>query len=136
MRMKKQSQDLIAKEAGTAPRVEVTSASTLEIPWSHYCTLNKESKVVDRGRFRNTPSGVERWFTDLPSVHIAMEAGTHSIWISQQLQEMGHEVIVRTCASCERSPTATARRLTRLPKRPHPKRQSARLPRRPPSPCQ
>ena len=23
-----------------------------------------------------------------------MEAGTHSIWISQQLQEMGHEVIV------------------------------------------
>src|SRR6202453_2583082 len=23
-----------------------------------------------------------------------MEAGTHSIWVSQQLQEMGHEVIV------------------------------------------
>jgi transposase len=23
-----------------------------------------------------------------------MEAGTHSIWISEQLQELGHEVIV------------------------------------------
>jgi hypothetical protein len=39
-------------------------------------------------------AGVERWFTDLPHVRIAMEAGTHSIWVSQQLQEMGHEVIV------------------------------------------
>ena len=30
----------------------------------------------------------------MPLVRIAMEAGTHSIWINQQLQEMGHEVIV------------------------------------------
>src|SRR5260370_11993419 len=41
-----------------------------------------------------SPSGVEKWFTDLPPVRIAMEAGTHSIWISEQLQELGHEVIV------------------------------------------
>jgi transposase len=39
-------------------------------------------------------SGVEKWFTDLPPVRIAMEAGTHSIWTSEQLQELGHEVIV------------------------------------------
>jgi transposase len=25
---------------------------------------------------------------------VAMEAGVHSIWISEQLQELGHEVIV------------------------------------------
>ncbi len=62
--------------------------------WSHYCTLNEDGEVVDRGRFRTTPSGVEKWFTDLPRVRIAMEAGTHSIWISEQLQELGHEVIV------------------------------------------
>jgi len=62
--------------------------------WSHYCTLNEDGEVVDRGRFRTSPSGVEKWFTDLPRVRIAMEAGTHSIWISEQLQELGHEVIV------------------------------------------
>ena len=28
--------------------------------WSHYCTLNEEGEVVDRGRFRTTPTGVER----------------------------------------------------------------------------
>jgi len=62
--------------------------------WSHYCTLNEDGEVVGRGRFRTSPSGVEKWFTDLPPVRIAMEAGTHSIWISEQLQELGHEVIV------------------------------------------
>jgi hypothetical protein len=62
--------------------------------WSHYCTLNQEGEVVDRGRFRTTPKAIEKWFTDLPPARIAMEAGTHSIWISEQLQELGHEVIV------------------------------------------
>src|SRR5258707_10157691 len=30
----------------------------------------------------------------LPATRVAMEAGSHSIWISEQLQELGHEVIV------------------------------------------
>ena len=55
--------------------------------WSHYCTLNEDGEVVDRGRFRTTPAGVDKWFTDLPRARVAMEAGTHSIWISEQLQE-------------------------------------------------
>jgi transposase len=35
-----------------------------------------------------------KWFTDLPPTRVAMEAGVHSIWISEQLQDLGHEVIV------------------------------------------
>jgi hypothetical protein len=34
--------------------------------WSHYCTLNQDSEVVDRGRFRTTPKAIEKWFTDAP----------------------------------------------------------------------
>ncbi len=62
--------------------------------WSHYCTLNQDGEVVDRGRFRTTPKAIGKWFTDLPPTRVAMEAGVHSIWISEQLQELGHEVIV------------------------------------------
>jgi len=94
MRMKKPTQCLIAEVPRSSSRVEMTIGIDLGDVWSHYCTLNEKGEVVDRGRFRTTPTGVERWFTDLPSARIAMEAGTHSIWISQQLQEMGHEVIV------------------------------------------
>ena len=94
MRMKKPAQDLIAEVPRGNSRVEMTIGIDVGDVWSHYCTLNEEGEVVDRGRFRTTPAGVERWFTDLPSVRIAMEAGTHSIWMSEQLREMGHEVIV------------------------------------------
>ena len=94
MRMKKPTQDFIAEVPRSNSRVERTIGIDLGDVWSHYCTLNEEGELVDRGRFRTTPTGVERWFTDLPSVRIAMEAGTHSIWVCEQLQEMGHEVIV------------------------------------------
>ena len=47
-----------------------------------------KNPVVGLGRFRTSPSGVEKWFTDLPPVRIAMEVGTHSIWISKQLQKL------------------------------------------------
>lgn len=36
----------------------------------------------------------EKRFTDVPSARAAMESGTHSIWSSEQLEELGHEVIV------------------------------------------
>ena len=92
--MKKHTQDLIAEAPRGCSQVGITIGIDLGDVWSHYCTLNEDGEVVDRGRFRTNPSSVDKWFTDLPRVRIAMEAGTHSIWISEQLQELGHEVIV------------------------------------------
>ena len=92
--MKKAAHPLIAEVPGRRSRVEMTIGIDLGDVWSHYCTLNEEGEVVDRGRFRTSPKGVEKWFTAVPPARVAMEAGTHSIWISEQLQELGHEVIV------------------------------------------
>ncbi len=92
--MKKPVHHLIAKVPGRQPRVEMTIGIDLGDVWSHYCTLNEAGEVVDRGRFRTSPKGVEKWFTDVPPARVAMEAGAHSIWISEQLQELGHDVIV------------------------------------------
>jgi len=79
--MKKPSQHLIVEVPRRQAKVEITS-------------LNQDGEVVDRGRFRTTPKAIEKWFTDVAPARVAMEAGTHSIWISAQLQELGHEVIV------------------------------------------
>jgi transposase len=62
--------------------------------WSHYCILDEEGEAVEEGRFRTTATSVGRHFQDLPGARIAIEAGTHSIWISEQLARYGHEVIV------------------------------------------
>lgn len=56
--------------------------------------LNEDGEVVDRGRFRTTPKALKKWLTDQPPTRVVMEAGTRSIWVSGQLQELGHEVIV------------------------------------------
>ncbi len=92
--MKKSAPHLITEIPRRRTRVETTIGIDLGDVWSHSCTLNQDGEVVNRGRFRTTPKAIEKWFTDVPSARVAMEAGTHSIWISQQLEELGHEVIV------------------------------------------
>ena len=92
--MKKPAPHLIAEVSRRRAKVETTIGIDLGDVWSHYCTLNLDGEVVNRGRFRTTPKAVEKWFTDVPEARVAMEAGTHSIWISEQLKELGHEVIV------------------------------------------
>jgi transposase len=62
--------------------------------WSHYCILDKEGEIVEQGRFRTTATSVGKHFQQVPRARIAMEAGTHSIWLSEQLHGYGHEVIV------------------------------------------
>jgi transposase len=55
---------------------------------SHYCTLNEDGEVIDQGRFQTNPSGVDKRFRNLGPARVAMEAGTHSIWVSEQIQEL------------------------------------------------
>ena len=92
--MKKPSQHLIAEVPRKRGQVKLTIGIDLGDVWSHYCTLNQQGEVIDRGRFRTTPKAIDKWFVDVPQARVAMEAGVHSIWISEQLQELGHEVIV------------------------------------------
>src|SRR5271163_4291349 len=107
--MKKRSQHLIAEVPRRQAKVEITIGIDLGDVWSHYCTLNQDGGVVDRGRFRTTPKAIDKWFTDVSPSRVAMEAGTHSIWISAQLQELGHEVIVANVREFVRSRTVTGR---------------------------
>ena len=58
MPMKKPAQDLIAEVPLRSSRVGMTIGIDLGDVWSHYCTLNEDGEVVDRGRFRTSPSGV------------------------------------------------------------------------------
>jgi activator of 2-hydroxyglutaryl-CoA dehydratase len=62
--------------------------------WSYYCTLNEVGDVIEEGRFRTTRSALAKHFSAISAVRVAIENGTHSIWISEQLRGYGHEVIV------------------------------------------
>jgi transposase len=60
------------------------------------CLIDQQSgEVIEEGRLRTTPESFKRRFaSEQPPMRIAIEAGTHSPWVSRLLEECGHEVLV------------------------------------------
>jgi transposase len=58
--------------------------------------IDQESgEVMEEGRLRTTPEAFLRRFpSEQPPMRIAIEAGTHSPWVSRLLEGCGHEVLV------------------------------------------
>jgi transposase len=61
---------------------------------SHYCILNEAGEVILERKLPTMPPGMEEVFGRIPRSRIALETGTHSPWVSRQLTQLGHEVIV------------------------------------------
>jgi transposase len=61
---------------------------------SYYCILDEAGQVIWEQELPTTPKGFEQVFGKIPRSRVAMETGTHSPWISRQLTQLGHEVIV------------------------------------------
>lgn len=47
-----------------------------------------------RHKLKTTPAVFREWFSKQPRAHVVLEAGTHSHWANQLLNELGHEVTV------------------------------------------
>lgn len=61
---------------------------------SRTCELDWAAQVVRRGKVSTTREAMERYFGGLPPCRVVLEAGTHSAWVSGQLERLGHEAIV------------------------------------------
>ena len=61
---------------------------------SRYCILNAAGEVISKGSLPTTQTGLNTLFEKMPSSRVALEVGTHSPWVSRQLAQLGHEVIV------------------------------------------
>jgi len=58
------------------------------------CILDAKGKVLSRNTVSNTAVSLKKCFKNLKPSLFAIEAGTHSAWVSRLLEEMGHEVLV------------------------------------------
>ena len=92
--MNQQTRKTSIKKTRKSAQNQITVGIDLGDRWSHYCILDEEANVVEEERFRTVCSSVEKHFRSMPHARIALEAGTHSIWISQQWQAYGHEMLV------------------------------------------
>jgi transposase len=58
------------------------------------CMLDADGGVRTRMTLGNTAKALQHYFGALPPCRIALEAGTHSGWVSRLLEGLGHEVLV------------------------------------------
>jgi transposase len=81
---------------GSSEQPKMTAGVDLGDKYSYLCLLDSESgEVIEEGRLRTNPEAFrQRFASGLPPMRIAIEAGTHSPWVSRVLEECGHEVLV------------------------------------------
>jgi len=73
----------------------MTAGLDLADKYSHLCLLDTDSgEIIEESRLRSTSEAFRRRFDSERPVRIAIEAGTHSPWVSRLLEECGHEVLV------------------------------------------
>jgi transposase len=81
---------------GSKARAPMTAGLDLGDRYSYLCLIDTLSgEVIEEGRLRTTPEALGRRFaSERPPMRIAIEAGTHSPWVSRLLEGCGHEVLV------------------------------------------
>ena len=80
---------------GSTEQMKMTAGMDLGDNYSHLCLIDTESgELIEGSRLRTTPEAMRRRFDSERPLHIAIEVGTHSPWVSRLLTECGHEVLV------------------------------------------
>jgi transposase len=78
---------------GSSEQPKMTAGLDLGDKYSYLCLLDSESgEVIEEGRLRTTARTSDD-ASEQP-MRVAIEAGTHSPWVSRVLEECGHEVLV------------------------------------------
>lgn len=78
----------------TMPTKGCTLGLDLGDKYSFYCLLGSDGEVVQEGRVRTTPDALRTFFSSMDACRVAIEAGTHSPWVSRLVKQAGHEVLV------------------------------------------
>jgi transposase len=80
---------------GSKQQPKVTAGLDIGDKFSYLCLIDTASgEIMEEGRLRTSPETFKRRFASERPMRIAIEAGTHSPWVSRVLEECGHEVLV------------------------------------------
>jgi transposase len=80
---------------GSTVQMKMTAGMDLGDNYSHLCLIDTENgELIEESRLRTTPEAIRRRFDSERPLHVAIEVGTHSPWVSRLLTECGHEVLI------------------------------------------
>jgi transposase len=61
---------------------------------SHLCEVNAAGECVREATVATTRSALTKYFGQRAACRVVLEVGTHSPWVSRELAQLGHEVVV------------------------------------------
>jgi transposase len=80
---------------GSTEQMKMTVGMDLGDNYSHLCLIDTQSgQLIEESRLRTTPEAMRRRYDSERPLHVAIEVGTHSPWVSRLLTECGHEVVI------------------------------------------
>ena len=80
---------------GSREHPHMTAGLDIGDRYSYLCLIDTDSgEIMEEGRLRTSPETFKRRFASERPMRIAIEAGTHSPWVSRVLEECGHEGLV------------------------------------------
>jgi transposase len=80
---------------GSKEQPQITAGLDLGDNYTYLCLIDTDSgEVIEEGRLRTNPKALRYRFCSERPLRVAIEAGTHSPWVSRVLEECGHEVLV------------------------------------------
>jgi transposase len=80
---------------GSKEQPKMTAGLDLGDKYAYLCFIDTQSgEVMEESRLRTAPEALKRRFSSERPLRVAIEAGTHSPWVSRVLEECGHEVLV------------------------------------------
>lgn len=100
------------REHTTQREVAMTIGLDLGDRFSHFCVVDAAGEVDAEGRVKTTTPALESWLRSRAPSRFAIEAGTHSPWVSRLIAACGHEVLVANPAKfrlIHRNPTKNDR---------------------------
>src|ERR1700726_167145 len=62
--------------------------------FTYYCVLDEAGEVMVEQKLPTTKQAMKQVFGRIPRSRVALETGAHSPWVSRQLTQLGHELIV------------------------------------------
>jgi transposase len=81
---------------GSKGQPKITAGLDLGDKFSYFCLIDQgNGEVIEEGRLRTNPQALRRRFcSEQQPLRVAIEAGTHSPWVSRVLEDCGREVLV------------------------------------------
>jgi transposase len=93
-RLMKKNSTVATRRKQIFKQKQLTIGMDLGDRFTHYCVLDEAGEVMVEQKLPTTRQAIKQAFGAIPSSRVALETGAHSPWVSRQLTQLGHEVIV------------------------------------------